>query len=148
MLDKQKLKDLKKTIKLSESGQTKAYFHGKNSDKYDETLRFIVSKAGLKHEVIIKAVLEDNAQLDLEAILEVKKGAKSSNTYLKLECLLLSDHARARIIPSLEIMEDSVKSGHGATVSSINKEHLDYLMSRGINREIAQQMIVDGFLDF
>ncbi|MBD3280127.1 hypothetical protein GF389_01210 [Candidatus Dojkabacteria bacterium] len=144
----QKLERLKKEIILDQDGKTKAYFHGKNSEKYQGKLVFRVAKPNIDHEVIIKAVLENNSELDLEAVLKVEKGAKNSNTYLKLGCLLLSDDAKARVIPSLEITEDAVKSGHGATVSSINKEHLDYLMSRGISRLDAEKLIVSGFLDF
>jgi len=144
----QKLKELKKEIIIDDSGQTKAYFHGTGDNQFEGKLIFKVKTPNIKHEVIIKAVLEDNSELDLEAVLRVEKGAKNTNTYLKLDCLLLSDNAKARVIPSLEIMEDSVKSGHGATVSSVNKEHMEYLMSRGLSKDNAKKIIIEGFLDF
>ncbi|MBN1331342.1 SufD family Fe-S cluster assembly protein [Candidatus Dojkabacteria bacterium] len=144
----QKLEKLKNEILIDTTGQTKAYFHGTRDDQFKGKLVFEVKTPNIKHEVIIKAVLEGSSELDLEAILKVPKGAKNTDTYLKLECLLLSDKAKARVIPSLEIMEDAVKSGHGATVSSVNKEHMDYLMSRGLSKDNAKKIIIEGFLDF
>jgi Fe-S cluster assembly protein SufD len=92
-------------------------------------------------------VLDDEARLDLETLLIVEKGARQTNSYLKLETLLISEKAHARVVPALEIMEDDVKSGHGATVTQIDKDQLDYLRSRGLNEKQAQRLIIKGFLN-
>ena len=61
--------------------------------------------------------------------------------------LLLSDTATAETIPDLEIESYDVKCSHAASVSRINEEQLFYLMSRGISRVKAEDMVVVGFLN-
>lgn len=137
---------LKPNTTISQNGKTTGVFVGHGDEKFEGKLTFTVTKPEIEHEIVIKAVLYDSSTLDLEAVLVVETGAKHSNTYLKLDCLLMSDQATARLIPSLEITEDAVKSGHGATVSSVNQEHLEYLQSRGLSRKEAEKVIVEGFL--
>jgi len=119
---------------------------GKKNEVIKKRLKFSIRKSDINRTITIKAVLWDNARLDLEAILRVEKGAKNTNTYLKIDCLLMSENASARVIPSLEIMEDAVKSGHGATISTIDKIKLNYLQSRGLSIPQAEKLIVQGFL--
>jgi Fe-S cluster assembly protein SufD len=52
----------------------------------------------------------------------------------------------ASVDPQLEIMSDEVKAGHGASVSRIDENQIEYLMSRGIEREDAEEQIVEGWL--
>jgi Fe-S cluster assembly protein SufD len=44
-------------------------------------------------------------------------------------------------------MADDVRCTHGATVGKIDEDELFYLLSRGIGREDAEQLIVEGFFD-
>lgn len=143
-----KIQDIKKkTLTITRSGKTKLIYKGTGKKEFQKEITFVLNKPDIKHEIIIKAVLWGHSYFDLSAKLRVNKGAKNTNTYLKIECLLVSENARTRIIPGLEIMEDAVKSGHGATVSSINKEQLNYLQSRGLNKKEAENLIIKGFLN-
>jgi Fe-S cluster assembly protein SufD len=45
----------------------------------------------------------------------------------------------------LEILADDVRCTHGATVGRIDENELFYLLSRGIPRNEAEQLIVQGF---
>ena len=60
--------------------------------------------------------------------------------------LLLSDTAKAESIPELEVLSDDVKAAHGAASSSVDREQIHYLMSRGFPKEQAESLIVEGFL--
>jgi len=59
---------------------------------------------------------------------------------------MMSSTAKARVVPGLEITENDVKGGHGATVGRVNKEQLFYLRSRGISQKRTEKLLVDGFL--
>jgi len=61
--------------------------------------------------------------------------------------LLLSADARADSMPKLEIETDDVRCTHGATVGPVDDEQVFYLMSRGLRRADAEQMIVEGFFE-
>lgn len=47
--------------------------------------------------------------------------------------------------PSLEILADDVQCFHGATAGSIPEEALFYMRSRGIDREAALRLLIQGF---
>jgi Fe-S cluster assembly protein SufD len=59
--------------------------------------------------------------------------------------LILDHTARADSIPSLEIEANDVRASHGATIGKIDQEYIFYLMSRGIPRNTAVRMVVEGF---
>jgi Fe-S cluster assembly protein SufD len=45
----------------------------------------------------------------------------------------------------LEIEADDVRCTHASTVGRIDEDHVFYLMSRGVPRATAVQMVVEGF---
>jgi len=60
---------------------------------------------------------------------------------------LLSENAKARSIPKLEILADDVRCKHGATIGTIDEAETFYLQSRGLSYEEARSMIVEGFFE-
>ena len=48
-------------------------------------------------------------------------------------------------IPGLEIEADDVRCTHASTIGQLDEQEIFYLMSRGIPRETAVQMVVEGF---
>jgi Fe-S cluster assembly protein SufD len=97
-------------------------------------------------DVLIRTVLADRADVHLEGMVRIKKGAKGTDTYLKEDAMILSPDAKAFAIPSLEIDENEVKAGHSSAVGPLDPEQLFYLQSRGIKLELAKEMLVSGFL--
>jgi Fe-S cluster assembly scaffold protein SufB len=142
----QKIKN--KNIYIQKNGESRFVYLGRGKSNFHKEINFIAAKKSIKHEINIKVVLWDDAYFDLGAKLIVKKGAKNTNTFLRINCLLMSDNARARVIPGLEIMEDAVKSGHGATISTIDLEQVQYLKSRGLGQKQAEDLIINGFLNY
>lgn len=99
-----------------------------------------------KSEVIVKGALTDLAQVNFEGLVKINKGAKGTNAWLAAHILLLSEKAKGQAIPSLEILENDIKAGHATTVGRVNDLEVFYLMSRGISKEIAKKLIIEGFL--
>jgi Fe-S cluster assembly protein SufD len=61
---------------------------------------------------------------------------------------LLSEQARARSVPNLEILtNDPTRCGHAASVGPVGDDELFYVMSRGIPLEEARRLIVFGFFN-
>ena len=50
------------------------------------------------------------------------------------------------VIPGLEIEADDVRCTHAAAVAQVDREQLYYLTSRGLPREVATHLVVEGFL--
>ena len=59
--------------------------------------------------------------------------------------MLVKDHCSANTFPYIEVNHPSAEIEHEASTSKINEEQLTYLQSRGIDREDAINLIVNGF---
>jgi len=119
---------------------------GKNDDTLQ--LRINVTHKGkdTKSEVILKGVLKDRTKVNFEGLVKIENGAKQTNAWLGSNFLLLSDQAKGRAVPSLEILENDIKAGHAATVGKVNEIEMFYLMSRGLSETQSKELIVEGFL--
>ena len=49
--------------------------------------------------------------------------------------------------PELEIYADDVKCSHGATTGELDEGMLFYLRSRGLNKEEARKLLIEGFIN-
>ena len=58
----------------------------------------------------------------------------------------MSEHSEFNSKPELEIYADDVKCSHGSTTGNIEENSIFYLMSRGLSKEQAKKMLVEGFL--
>lgn len=74
---------------------------------------------------------------------------KAENSKTKIECdtLLIDDISSSDTIPANAVNNNKSTLEHEATVSKISDEQLFYLMSRGLTKAQATQMIVMGFLE-
>ena len=59
----------------------------------------------------------------------------------------MDDQSKSDTFPKNEIRNNDSFIEHEATVSKISEEQLFYLMSRGLTKEQATQMIVMGFIE-
>ncbi|MCB0214400.1 MAG: Fe-S cluster assembly protein SufD, partial [Anaerolineae bacterium] len=96
-------------------------------------------------DLLLHGALKDKGRSVFTGLIKIDASAQQTNSYLKNENLLLDDTARADSIPSLEIDANDVRASHGATIGKIVEEYVFYLMSRGIPRNTAVRMVVEGF---
>jgi Fe-S cluster assembly protein SufD len=71
--------------------------------------------------------------------------AQKADGYQANRNLILDSRARVDSIPGLEILADDVRCTHGSTVGQLEEEPIFYLMSRGLPREEAERLMVEGF---
>lgn len=134
-------------IVINEDTEIYGVFVGKKDMKLKTELTVTHKKPGLQSLTIVKAVIFDKSSFDILGNLIINTGAKYTDAYLRLDALVMSEEASARVIPSLEITENDVKGGHGATVGQVNQDQLFYLQSRGLNKQEAEEILVEGFLN-
>jgi len=102
--------------------------------------------AHARSDLLYKGALDGRSRGVFRGIIRVHKGAQGTDAYQTNRNILLSDHATADSLPNLEIGADDVRCSHGATVAQLDAEALFYLMSRGLEREQAERLVVLGFL--
>jgi Fe-S cluster assembly protein SufD len=96
-------------------------------------------------DLFIKSALKDRARSVYQGMIQVAPGAQRTDAYQANRNLLLSETARADSIPGLEILANDVRCTHGATVGTVDEEQMFYLMARGLPRNDAQRLVVEGF---
>ncbi len=92
------------------------------------------------------AIALDNASMILNNNATIKKGAKGTVVHQRAKGLTLSENAKIKAMPNLFIDEYDVIAAHAASIGSISKDDLFYLMSRGLTLEEASKLIVLGFV--
>ena len=94
---------------------------------------------------LYKGILDDNATGVFNGKIFVRKDAQKTNAFQSNKNILLSEGASVNTKPQLEIFADDVKCSHGCTVGSLDEEGLFYLQSRGISRQRAMSLLLQGF---
>jgi len=96
---------------------------------------------------LYKGALKGHSRSVWQGMIYVAPGADKTDGYQANRNLVLSSDARADSIPGLEILADDVRCTHGATVGKLESEPLFYLHSRGIQKNEAERLMVEGFFD-
>lgn len=92
-----------------------------------------------------KGIIGGQARSSFEGKIYVHQKAQKTQAYQMNRNLILSKHASAYCKPNLEIFADDVKASHGATIGQLDKEQLFYLTTRGISKDQAQRLLLQGF---
>ncbi|MDZ7292822.1 MAG: Fe-S cluster assembly protein SufB [candidate division KSB1 bacterium] len=100
-----------------------------------------------KSDLLFKTALKERSRSIYKGTIHVVHGAQKADAYQANRNLVLGRQARADSIPGLEIEANDVRCTHGATVGTVDEEQLFYLMSRGLSRDEAVKIIVDGFFE-
>jgi Fe-S cluster assembly protein SufD len=98
-------------------------------------------------DLLFKGALTGKSRSVWRGMIYVAPGAQYIDGYQANRNLVLDPAARSDSIPGLEILNNDVRCTHGSTVGKIDDEQLFYLLSRGIPRKEAEQLIIQGFYD-
>lgn len=96
-------------------------------------------------DLLYKEVVRDRARMIWRGMIEVDEIAQQTDGYQRNDSLILSHDARVDAIPGLEINADDVRCTHAATAGQVDEEQILYCMSRGVSRDEAMHVIVEGF---
>jgi Fe-S cluster assembly protein SufD len=100
---------------------------------------------GSQSDLLYLSALYEAAKATFYGLVRVEKTSHATGSYQECRNLLLSDKAGAHPIPVLEILTNDVaRCGHGATAGRLDEDEVFYLMSRGIGRHDAEQVLVRG----
>lgn len=122
-------------------------FLSRGKEHIDFTTNMHHNAQNTRNEVLVDGILKDESTSVYRGLIRIPKEGQKTYSYLENHILKLGDKTLANSIPSLKIDANDVKASHGATVGQINEEHLFYLMARGLSREEAERLIVEGFFE-
>jgi len=129
----------------AESNVTGIYRPSQGSKFYYDTQQ-VHGASHTVSDLLYKGVLGKDAYSSWKGNIFVEKGTKGTNGYQANNNLIIHESAKIESLPGLEIITDDVKCSHGVTIGNIDKNHMFYLQSRGINNKDAESLIIEGFL--
>lgn len=94
-----------------------------------------------------KSVSKDGGVANYRGTIKVTREAKGASASLVCDSLLLDGQSEANTFPTVKNQQDDVTISHEATIGKIGDEELFYLESRGLSRDDAVRMIVNGFVE-
>ena len=97
--------------------------------------------------IISKSIVKNGGRANYRGRVVLGPNAENSKAHIECDTLILDDISSSDTIPSNEISNNASYLEHEATVSKINDDQLFYLMSRGLSKQEATQMIIMGFIE-
>jgi Fe-S cluster assembly protein SufD len=117
------------------------------SQEFDQRTLQTHQAPNTSSNLLYKNALLDQGRTIFSGLIVVEPDAQKTDAYQSNRNLMLSDQAEANSLPGLEIQANDVRCTHGATSSRIDPEQEFYLLSRGIHKKQADELLVFGFFE-
>jgi Fe-S cluster assembly protein SufB len=98
-----------------------------------------------KSTIISKGISADASHNSYRGLVKMLPKAQGARNYTQCDSMLVGNKCSANTFPYIEVNNSTAQVEHEASTSKMNEEQLFYLQSRGISREDAINLIVNGF---
>ncbi len=122
----------------------KSIYIGTEEDKMDFSYNIKYLGRRTNGFIEAKGALTDSAWKVFRSTIDFVKGSKRAKGGESEYVTLLSKDVRSHAIPALFCTEDDVIGEHAASAGQIDQNKLFYLMSRGLDQNIAKILVVES----
>lgn len=130
------------------SGEVLSIAYAGNGQHQDAGAKMLHLAPNTKSRIISKSVSKNGGRTSYRGLVHVAPNAKNASSYVACDALILDEASRSDTYPTMNIVQQNDASiEHEATVEKLGEEKLFYLMSRGLAREEAEGMLVNGFIE-
>ena len=112
----------------------------------DLTTHVALGAPGARVRQSVRGIVSDRARGVFQGKFHVARAAQFTDAEMRHDALLLSERARVRAKPELEIYADDVACAHGNTLGRLDENALFYMRQRGISEARAKALLVEAFL--
>ncbi len=98
-----------------------------------------------RSRIISKGISAGKSQNSYRGLVKVVPNADKARNYTQCDSLLLGDLCGAHTFPDMQIANPTATVEHEATTGKISEEQLFYCQQRGIDKETAIGLIVNGY---
>jgi Fe-S cluster assembly protein SufB len=95
--------------------------------------------------IVSKGISAGKSQNSYRGLVRVSKNAENARNFSQCDSLLMGDKCGAHTWPNIDCHNKSAILEHEATTSKISDDQLFYCQQRGINKESAISLIVNGY---
>ena len=116
-----------------------------NFQQADTGTKMIHIGKNTKSTIVSKGISAGFGQNSYRGLVKIAKGATGSRNFSQCDSLLLGDKCGAHTFPYIEVKNTTSKVEHEASTSKIGEDQIFYCQQRGISKEDAVNLIVNGF---
>lgn len=117
------------------------------NQEQDTGARMIHLGKNTKSKIISNSIAKNGGNATYRGKVMISKNATNSESLVKCDSLILDNLSKSDTYPVNINQNETSNIVHEATVSKISEENLMYLMTRGISKEKATELIILGFID-
>ena len=111
----------------------------------DTGTKMIHIGANTRSTIVSKGISAGHGQNTYRGLVKIQASATGARNFTQCDSLLMGDQCGAHTFPYLEVKNPDAVVEHEASTSRISEEQLFYCLQRGVDREDAVNMIVNGF---
>jgi len=116
-----------------------------NFQQADTGTKMIHIGKNTKSTIVSKGISAGRSQNSYRGLVRISNKAENSRNFSQCDSLLIGDKCGAHTFPYLEVNNPTAKVEHEATTSKIGEDQIFYLSQRGISKEDAISLIVNGY---
>jgi Fe-S cluster assembly protein SufB len=116
-----------------------------NRQQADTGTKMIHIGKNTRSTIISKGISAGRGQATYRGLVKVLPKAEGARNHTQCDSLLIGDRCGAHTVPYIESRNRSAIVEHEATTSKISEDQLFYCVQRGLSKEEAVSMIVNGF---
>ncbi|MBF0569352.1 MAG: Fe-S cluster assembly protein SufB [Candidatus Omnitrophica bacterium] len=95
--------------------------------------------------IISKGISSDYSNNNYRGLVKIMPSADKARNFSQCDSMLIGNNCRANTFPYIEIDNNTATMEHEASTSRISAEQVFYLQSRGLSKEEAISLVINGF---
>ena len=116
-----------------------------NRQQADTGTKMIHVGRNTRSTIVSKGISAGHGQNTYRGLVKIQKTAAGARNFSQCDSLLIGDQCGAHTFPYIEVRHPGAQLEHEATTSKIGEDQIFYCNQRGISKQDAVNMIVNGF---
>ena len=116
-----------------------------NCQQADTGTKMVHIGRNTRSTIVSKGIAAGRGQNSYRGQVRILKGAVGARNFSQCDSLLIGDQCGAHTFPYIEAKNTTAQIEHEATTSKIGEDQIFYCNQRGISKQDAVNMIVNGF---
>lgn len=98
-----------------------------------------------KSTIISKGISSDFSHNSYRGLVKIMPPAENARNFSQCDSMLIGNNCSANTFPYIEVRNNTATLEHEATTSRISADQIFYLQSRGLDKEQAVSLVINGF---
>lgn len=116
-----------------------------NRQQADTGTKMIHVGKNTRSNIVSKGISAGRGQNTYRGMVKIGRAASGARNFTQCDSMLIGDQCGAHTFPYIDVQNSTAHMEHEATTSKIGEDQMFYCNQRGISKEDAVSMIVNGF---